>query len=51
MKTTEVKAELPVADEVEKTVRERLETLEQDKETASSWPDVKRRILSHAPQP
>jgi len=50
MKTTE-KAEIPVANEVEETVRERLETIEQDKKTASSWPDVKPRILSHAPQP
>jgi hypothetical protein len=51
MKTTEQNAEIPVADEVEETVRERLETIEQDKKTASSWPDVKPRILSHAPQP
>ncbi|MGA3054915.1 MAG: hypothetical protein ABSD63_11970 [Candidatus Korobacteraceae bacterium] len=52
MKTTEAeKAEVPVTAEVEETVRERLETIEEDKQTASPWPDVKRRILSHAPQP
>jgi hypothetical protein len=52
MKMTEAeKAEIPVTEEVEQTVRERLETVEQDKKTASPWPDVKRRILSRQPQP
>jgi hypothetical protein len=51
MKTTEAeKAEVRVTADVEETVRERLETIEEDKKTASPWPDVKRRILSHAPQ-
>lgn len=52
MKTTEAeKAEIPVIAEVEETVRERLETIEEDKKTASPWPDAKRRILERHPQP
>jgi hypothetical protein len=52
MKVTEEKqAEIPVTAEVEQTVRERLETIEEDKKSASPWPDVKRRILSRHPQP
>jgi hypothetical protein len=51
MKTIEEKAETPVTEEVEETIRERLETIEQDKKKASLWPDVKRRILSRQPQP
>jgi hypothetical protein len=52
MKTTETeKAEVPVTDSVEEAVRERLETIEQDKKTASPWPEVKRRILERHPQP
>ena len=46
MKTTETeKADTPVTDAVEETVRERLKTIEEDKKTASPWPEVKRRIL------
>ncbi len=51
MKRTEGKAEIPVTEEVEGTIRKRLETIEQDKEKASLWSDVKRRILSRQPQP
>jgi hypothetical protein len=44
MKTTETeKADTPVTEAVEETVRERL--IEEDKKTASPWPDVKGRIL------
>ena len=52
MKTSEAEnAEVPVTDSVEETVRERLETIEQDKKTAAPWPEVKRRILERHPQP
>jgi len=52
MKTTETgKADTPVTDAVEETVRERLKTIEEDKITASPWPDVKRRILQRPLQP
>ena len=52
MKTTETeKADIPVTEAVEETVRERLKTIEEDKKTASPWPDVKRRILQRPLQP
>ncbi len=51
MKTVEEKAEIPVTETVEETVRERMETLERDKKTAAPWDEVKRRILSHHPHP
>jgi hypothetical protein len=35
---------------LERIVRERLQSLQQDKKTASSWPDVKRRILQRRPE-
>lgn len=52
MKTTEEKqAEIPVSAETEAIIRQRLATLEEDKKTAAPWPEVKRRILEHKPQP
>lgn len=50
MKTGD-KAEVPVTESVEQTVRERLETIEQGKKTAALWPEVRRRILERHPQP
>ena len=40
-----------VTEAVEETVRERLKTIERDKQTAAPWDEVKRRILSRHPQP
>jgi hypothetical protein len=52
MKTTETeKVDTRVAEAVEEAVRERLKTIEEDKKTASLWPDVKRRILRRPLQP
>ena len=52
MKTMEEKqAEIPVSPETEAIIRQRLATLEEDKKTAAPWPEVKRRILEHKPQP
>lgn len=47
----EKQAEIPVTEAVEETVRERLKTIERDKQTAAPWDEVKRRILSRHPQP
>ena len=49
--TDEKQAEIPVTEAVEETVRERLKTIERDKQTAAPWDEVKRRILSRHPQP
>jgi hypothetical protein len=51
MKASDEKAEMPVSEAVEETVRERLKTIERDKKTASPWPDVKRRILANPLRP
>ena len=52
MKTTEEKQdEMAVSPDVEAIIRQRLATLEEDKKTASPWPEVKRRILERKPQP
>jgi hypothetical protein len=51
MKASDEKAEMPVSEAVEETVRERLKTIERDKKTASPWPDVKRRILQPSLKP
>ena len=52
MKTTETEeVDTRVTEAVEETVRERLKTIEEDKKTASPWPDVKRRILQRPLQP
>jgi hypothetical protein len=50
MKTTQqtVQPEVPVTDAVEALVRERLESLEEDKKAAEAWPEVKRRILAQS---
>lgn len=49
--TDEKQAEIPVTEAVEETVRERLKTIERDKQTAAPWDEVKRCILSRHPHP
>ena len=51
MKATEAeKSETQVTESVEKIIRKRLETLDEDRKTASPWPEVKRRILQRSTQ-
>lgn len=40
-----------LSDENARVLLERLNTIEEDSENASDWPDVKARILRHKPQP
>jgi hypothetical protein len=50
MKASEEKqAEIPISADAEEIVRQRLASLDEDKKTATPWPEVKRRILEHRP--